>query len=124
MIIGIGVDIIHTKRLERWLGNEGLLRRYFHPQELETVRLRGPGALQSLAARFAAKEAVVKALGRKLGGFSLKDIASINDKDGRPVLHLYGDVETLFRRLGGVSAHLSLSHDGPLSVAMVVLEGE
>ncbi len=123
MIIGIGVDIIHTERFANWLDNPGLLERYFHPKELEVVRRRGRGALQSLAARFAAKEAVVKALGRKLGGFSLRDIASLNDKDGRPVLHLFGDAEKLFRSLGGSRAHVSLSHDGPMAVAMVVLEG-
>jgi holo-[acyl-carrier protein] synthase len=68
LIAGIGVDIVHIQRMRRWRRQDGLLERYFHPQELAAVLARGEGALNSLACRFAAKEAFGKALGTGLAG--------------------------------------------------------
>ncbi len=55
MIAGIGLDVVHVSRLERWRKTPGLLERYFHPEELAAALSRGSTAMLSLAARFAAK---------------------------------------------------------------------
>ena len=68
MIIGIGIDVVHVYRLERWAEIPGLFQRFFHPDELEIALARGETGVLSLAARFAAKEAYGKALGTGRGG--------------------------------------------------------
>ncbi len=70
MIVGIGLDVVHVSRLERWQQIPGLLDRYFHPEELKTALSRGSGSTLSLAARFAAKEAFGKAVGTGLCGIT------------------------------------------------------
>ena len=122
MIIGIGVDIVHVSRMERWTQNPGLLRRYFHPDELTEVYSRGAGAVLSLAARFAAKEAFGKALGKGLEGIVLKDIVVINRHNGRPDIIVFNTARAALEESGGNRIHLSLSHEKDNAVAMVVLE--
>ncbi len=124
MIVGIGVDVVHVRRLERWISIPGLLERFFHPFELSTARSRGSGAAVSLAARFAAKEAFGKALGTGLRGIVLKDILVINSRFGRPEMHLYGTALDALRIVGAERIHLSLTHERDNAIAMVVLEGE
>jgi holo-[acyl-carrier protein] synthase len=122
MITGIGVDIIHVKRMERWRANSRLLERYFHPDEIEYVISRGGGAEQSLAARFAAKEALGKALGTGLSGITLKDIMVINERGGRPEIKLFGTARQAFEKSGSDRVHVSLAHESDNAIAMVVLE--
>jgi holo-[acyl-carrier protein] synthase len=122
MIIGIGVDVVHVSRLERWKSNPGLLERYFHPQELSAALSRGPGAVLSLAARFAAKEAFGKALGTGLMGIVLKDIMVLNSHNGRPEIALRGSAGAALRKSGATKVHISLTHERDNAVAMVILE--
>lgn len=125
MILGIGVDIIDATRFTRWLDDPYLLGRYFRPEEIVAVQEKGAGARQSLAARFAAKEAFGKALGTGLQGFSLKDVEVASSRNGKPELFLHGPALSLVEGRAApddARVHLSLSHDGDLAVAMVVLE--
>jgi len=123
MITGIGVDIVEVKRMERWLGNSALLNRYFHQEELSLALSRKNSAAQTLAARFAAKEAFGKALGSGLVEIKLKDIIIINDDKGKPDIKLTGTAQKAFEKSGADRAHISLTHEMENAVAMIVLEG-
>ncbi|MDR3115166.1 MAG: holo-ACP synthase [Treponema sp.] len=122
MIIGVGVDVVHVYRLQRWQRIPGLLERYFHPDELRTALSRGSGAPLSLAARFAAKEAFGKALGRGLSGIVLKDILVVNQYNGRPEIQLFGTALRALEQCGAHRVHLSLTHEKDNAIALVVLE--
>ncbi|MDO9307575.1 MAG: holo-[acyl-carrier-protein] synthase [Deltaproteobacteria bacterium] len=124
MIHGIGVDIAATDRFQRFLdqGNNALLERLFTSAELSTCRNRKDAA-SCFAARFAAKEAFLKALGTGLrDGISWHDIEVVNDKLGKPELTLSGRAAELYQARSLRNALLSMSHDGGHAVAMVVLE--
>lgn len=122
MIVGIGIDVVHVRRLERWTSCPGLLERYFHPVELQTALGRGAGAALSLSARFAAKEAFGKALGTGLAGIVLKDIQVINHHNGRPEMIVYGTAREALKKAGADRVHLSLTHERDNAIAMVVIE--
>ncbi|HPO02225.1 holo-ACP synthase [Treponema zuelzerae] len=123
MIVGIGLDVVHVSRLERWEKIPGLLDRYFHPEELAAAMSRGSGATLSLAARFAAKEAFGKAIGTGLSGITLKNILVLNNHNGKPCIHLFGNALEAFEKSGGEQVHLSLTHERDNALAMVVVEG-
>lgn len=124
MIVGIGLDVVHVGRLERWRQIPGLLERYFHPKEMAAALSRGSGATLSLAARFAAKEAFGKAIGTGLSGITLKNILVLNNHNGKPCMQLFGNALEAFHSSGGSSIHLSLTHERDNALAMVVVEGE
>ncbi|MDR1278070.1 MAG: holo-ACP synthase [Treponema sp.] len=122
MIIGIGVDVVHVIRMERWRLVPGLLARYFHEEELAAALARGRGATLSLAARFAAKEAFGKALGTGLAGIVLKDIMVMNHHNGRPDIKVSGTAMTALEKSGANRVFISLTHEQDNAIAMVVLE--
>jgi len=122
LISGIGVDMVQTRRMDRWGKVPGLLERYFHPHELAAALARGRGASLSLAARFAAKEAFGKALGTGLAGIVLKDIMVVNNEKGRPEIRVSGTALTALEESGANRMHLSITHERENAVAMVVLE--
>jgi holo-[acyl-carrier protein] synthase len=124
MITGVGIDIVHVRRLERWQKIPGLLERYFHPDELVSAVNKGSGAALSLAARFAAKEAFGKALGTGLKGIVLKDIVVVNRHNGSPVIKLFGTARRALERNGAGCVHVSLTHERDNAVALIVLEQE
>ena len=114
-IVGVGVDVVDVGRLARALARTpGLERRLFTDGE------RGRSA-PSLAARFAAKEAVAKALGAP-GGLRWRDAEVVTGERGRPHLALHGGVRQEATAQGIGTWHLSLSHDGGLAMAVVVAE--
>ena len=119
MMQHIGVDIIEIERvaeaIERW--GERFLRRVFTPAELAAYR----GHTPSLAARFAAKEAVVKALG-KTGGITWHDIEILAAADGQPGVTLHGRARKLADELGLAGLAISLSHSRDYAVAVVLGE--
>jgi holo-[acyl-carrier protein] synthase len=116
VIVGIGVDIVHISRLESALRRTpGLAGRLFTEGE------RGRPAA-SLAACFAAKEAVAKVLGGP-PGLRWADVEVVHDAAGRPALRASGTVAQAASARGVRRWHLSLTHDGGMSVAMVVAEG-
>ncbi len=117
MIVGIGTDVCEIARLARALERTpGLAARLFTPAEAQLPT-------ESLAARFAAKEALAKALGAP-GGLSWHDAEVRRGEHGAPELIVRGGVAELAARRGASRLHLSLSHDGGLAVAFVVAEGE
>ena len=121
MIVGIGVDIVQVNRMEKWLRpDNGLLERYFHPDEARSMRRRHDAS--SLAARFAAKEALGKAFGTGLRGLVLKAIKVANGALGKPEFFLFGTAARALEQSGAATAHLSLTHEKEYAVAMVVLE--
>jgi holo-[acyl-carrier protein] synthase len=122
MIRGIGIDIVHVDRIQRWISIPGLVDRFFHPVEVEASASRKAGRALSLAARFAAKEAFGKALGTGLYDIKLKDILVKNDHNGKPCIILEGTALERFRSTGGGIIHCSLTHEGENAVAMVIIE--
>ena len=116
MIIGIGVDVVDIARFGRSLDRTPPLRdRLFARSERDLP-------LSSLAARFAAKEALIKASGDS-SGFTWQDMVVRSDASRRPVLVTTGEVATRLALLGVTTTHLSLSHDAGIASAFVVLEG-
>ena len=115
MIVGLGTDLVEIARLERALERTPTLReRLFTPAEATL-------SVDSLAARFAAKEALAKALGAP-GNLAWHDAEVVSEESGRPVFLMRGTVAARAEALGAVHVHLSLSHDAGIASAVVVLE--
>lgn len=116
MILGIGVDVVDIARFRAALERTPALReRLFTEIERDL-------AIQSLAARFAAKEAVAKALGAPRG-LSHLEAEVRRDASGKPELSVTGGAAEVARELGVKRWHVSLSHDGGVAVAYVIAEG-
>ena len=114
--------MVHVSRMERWLETPGLPERFFHPDELSEALAKKHGVGLSLAARFAAKEAFGKAMGRGLAGIVLKDIMVRNSHNGKPEIFVFGTALAALENSGGDRIHLSLSHERDNAIAVVVLE--
>lgn len=123
MVIGIGCDLAETDRIKKALMIAGFADRVFTKQEQDYCEDRGRQKFASYAARFAAKEAVIKALGTGLRGGKLIDIEVHNDCLGKPSLRLSGYWAELAEQRGISEIHLSLSHTAKIAMAQVVLEG-
>ena len=113
----VGVDIIEIARIEKAIGRwgEGFLRRVYTESELRLYRKK----LSSLATRFAAKEAVIKALGKPNGVVSLREIEILSDPAGKPLVYLYGKAQNQAEGLGLNKFAISLSHSGEYAIAFV-----
>ena len=126
MIYGIGTDIVQVSRLQASLDRYGqrFAGRILAEVELERFN-RYARPAHFLAKRYAAKEAVAKALGTGFrDGLSLRHIIVINDELGRPALQFIDMARTLVDRFQITGSHLSLSDENDYAVAMVVLEAE
>ena len=123
MIIGIGCDIIEINRVEKAVQSDSFKKRVFTEAEIAYCESRGKQQFASFAARFAAKEAVLKALGTGLRGGELVEIEVLNDELGCPQLSLRGYHEELAQSKGVVKIHVTLSHSKDSAMAYVVLEG-
>ena len=122
MIVAVGIDVVLVERFARALERTPLLSdRLFTEGERLTVS-GNPRSAESLAARFAAKEAVAKALGAP-GDLHWHDAEVTVGEHGRPHLEVRGTVAGRAAQLGVTSWHLSLSHDGGIASAVVVAEG-
>jgi holo-[acyl-carrier protein] synthase len=116
MIVGVGIDVVDVDRFEEILvRSPGVRDRVFTSGE----QIRRPA---SLAARFAAKEALAKALGAP-AGLAWQDAEVVTSEDGRPWFEVRGSVAERCASLGVAHIHLSLSHDAGIASAVVVLEG-
>lgn len=114
-VLGVGIDVVDIERFGRTLDRTpGLRQRLFTPAEAERP-------LASLAARFAAKEAMAKALGAPVG-LVWQDAEIGSESSGRPVFTMTGTVRAAAEALGVATVHLSMSHDAGVASAMVVLE--
>jgi holo-[acyl-carrier protein] synthase len=121
MIVSIGMDVVLVERFVAALARTPQLAdRLFTDSERVTAS-GSPRAAESLAARFAAKEAVAKALGAP-AGLNWHDCVIVTDGDGRPWLTVAGTVAAAANERGIDRWHLSLSHDGGIASAMVVAE--
>lgn len=124
MIYGIGTDIVAVERFQRFLdqGNSAILERLFTPAEV-TDCLARKDAASGLSARFAGKEALLKALGTGLrNGISWQDMELYNNELGKPLFRLSGAVAGMIESEKLNQPQVSLSHDGGRAVAMVILE--
>ena len=116
MIVGVGIDVVDVTRFGATLRRTPALRdRLFTPAEREM-------ALNSQAARFAAKEALAKALGAP-AGMLWQDAEVHRGPDGRPHFEVRGTVDARVQALGITAIHVSLSHDAGIASAVVVAEG-
>ncbi len=114
-MIRIGTDIIEISRVEKNLGNESFLKRVYSSKEraLYPVPWRG----ENMAARFCAKEALIKVFGRAI---PFNEISILNDENGRPYYELEGSAEALRRELHIEQIDLSLSHCHEYAVAFAI----
>ncbi len=122
MIVGCGIDIVQTGRFSKLAKNDKFIKRFFHPNEVEYVQQNPAHSIESLAARFAAKEALGKALGTGLGCLTLKNICVTKTDTGKPFLTVFDDVEKKLKDLGANCIHVSLSHEKRYAIAQVILE--
>jgi phosphopantetheine--protein transferase-like protein len=122
MIYGIGIDIVKVKRLEDAYEKWG--RKFFEKiltdDEIE-YSLEKKNSFSSLAVRFAAKEALIKAIGSEIR-VNMKDIEVRNDERGKPSIRVRNKLEGFFWEKRILHCHLSLSHEKEFGVACVVLE--
>jgi holo-[acyl-carrier protein] synthase len=125
MILGVGVDITEVARIRAALENPRTGARFrarvFTPGEAAYCVKRRNG-YESFAARFAAKEAMMKAIGGAVGrGVGWREIEVVRG-DGAPTIHLHGRAQACAEALGIRRIHLSLSHTAELAIAYVVAE--
>ena len=126
-VVGVGVDAVDVPRFRRILERRpGFAARFFTDVEQADSR-RSDDPTESLAARFAAKEAVMKALGTGLGGFALTDVevrraGGEGPTRGAPSVVLHGAAAALAERRQAGTIHLSLTHTTEVAIAFVVAE--
>jgi holo-[acyl-carrier protein] synthase len=126
MIVGTGVDIAEVDRIEAAVKRFGsrFLQRVFTPAEVMYCTGK-PNAAERLAARFAAKEAGMKAIGTGLRhGITWKDVEVLRLPGQRPILQFHGRAAEFAARLGCKRTHLSLSHTKEQAIAHVILESD
>ena len=122
-IIGIGTDLSRSERFRKFLDPDNkVLERIFSDEERRySLQKRDP--VPHLAARFAAKEAFLKALGTGLrDGLAWRQVCVVLDSLGCPSLELSGRAAEMLAECGASKTHLSYSHDGDYAVATVILE--
>lgn len=114
MIRGIGLDVCQVARFEVAAGRRGLLERVFTPAEQDA-------SVQRMAGRFAAKEALAKALGAP-AGLAWHDVEVDRDQAGRPYFRFSGTVAARLAELGIETVHLTITHDAGIAAAVVICE--
>jgi len=125
MIIGLGIDIIEVSRMQRTIERYGehFLDHVFSVEEQEAAP-KGAGKPSYYAGRWAAKEAVSKALGTGIGrDCGWTDVRVMRDGLGKPQVELVGSAAETSKRLGAGSIHISISHERHLACASAVIEG-
>ena len=123
MLIGVGCDVIEIARVRKAIERDAFLQRVFSKEEIAYCMSRGAQAAASFAARFAAKEAVLKALGTGLRGGELQEIVITNDALGKPSVQLLGYHAELAAQLGVNNIAIRMSHSRETAMAYVIMEG-
>jgi holo-[acyl-carrier protein] synthase len=123
VIVGIGIDVVPVQRFADALKRTPALASKLFTEAEQLLPNGRPRSAESLAARFAAKEALAKALGAP-GGMAWTDAEVHTDPDGRPYLEVTGTVAARAAALGTTGWHVSLSHDGGIASAVVIAEGD
>jgi holo-[acyl-carrier protein] synthase len=122
VIVGIGVDVVDLDRFEKSVARTpGVMTRLF--AESEQLIDGKHRALSSMAARFAAKEALIKALGDS-EGVRWHDMAVVSDHLRNPTIEVYNALAAIVAGRGITRIHLSMSHDAGVAIAYVVAEGD
>jgi holo-[acyl-carrier protein] synthase len=124
MIVGLGLDIAEVDRIEEAIARHGapFLERLFTPAEVSYCE-RHKNRYERYAARFAAKEAAMKALGTGWSrGVRWRDIEVAREPGGKPTLHLAGEARQIADRLGVKNISLTITHSGNLALAQVIFE--
>lgn len=115
MVIGVGVDLVDITRFEEQVAKTPkLLERLFTASERDA-------SMQTVAGRFAAKEALIKALGGS-DGVSWQEVEITKNSTGKPEIRTSGETAKAVAEAGVSKLHLSISHDGGMAIAMVVAE--
>lgn len=120
MLLGIGIDLCKISRIEKIIENSHFVHRVFHPVEIEYSSLK-PFPAQHYAASFAAREAFAKASGLTLSNVIFKGVW-VDRTSAGPVLKLSDKVEDLLSVRDPLRIHISISHEGGISAAFIVLE--
>lgn len=123
MLVGIGIDIVETARIKKTMEKEHFLERFFTFEERVYCESRKSQKYASYSARFAAKEALVKAFGSGFRQGKFTDISVENDEMGCPSILLKGHYLELMQQKKVKKIHLSLSHSKQWAIAQVILEG-
>lgn len=119
-IIGTGVDILEIERIEKIIKEKPrFLERFFTNEEQNFFTLRLM-SVETIAAGFASKEAVVKAMGTGFRGFEMKDVEILRDSLGKPVVNLYGKAKEIASGLGIDQFQISISHSDHYAIAFVI----
>ncbi len=122
MIVGIGTDIIEIRRIKEAVDrNSRFIDKMFTKNEQQYLQSRNMRP-EYVAGRFAAKEAVVKALGTGFSGFDFKDVEIDRTAAGRPIVILKGKARLTAQKFGEYKFHLSISHGTDNAIAYAVLE--
>lgn len=124
MIVSIGIDIVEVYRIRETLERTPrFTERVYTEKERAYCEAKGAASAQSFAARFAAKEAFLKALKTGWRGkITWQDMEILNDEQGVPHLEIKGEARKLLENLGANKIHLSISHTTDHAVAQVILE--
>lgn len=121
-MLGVGTDLVEVARVRAALGRQPGLRERLFTEEEWAYAQRHRDPMPHLAARFAAKEAVMKALGVGLGAFDFHDVEVRREPSGRPSLHLRGRAAALAATAGVDGWHISLSHSDLVATAVAAAD--
>jgi len=121
-MIGIGCDLVEVERIKSAIARAGFKERVFTPEEIAYCTGSAGDKAQSYAARFAAKEAFLKAIGTGLRGGKLTEISVTNDELGKPELRVKGYFASYLEKLGVKKICVTLSHTSSNAMAVVMLE--
>jgi holo-[acyl-carrier protein] synthase len=123
-VLGLGTDLVEVDRFRRAVARRATLAERLFSDDERAYAMGQRDPVKSLAARFAAKEAVMKALGVGLGSFALRDVEVVRDDDsGSPTLRLRGRADALARERGVRAWLLSLTHTDATAMAVVIATG-
>lgn len=122
MILGVGVDIVEIRRIKEAISKHAnFIDRMFSKNEIEYLKSRNLRP-EFVAGRFAAKEAVAKALGTGFSGFEFKDIEIDRTAAGKPLVVLKGKAKLMAQKYGNYKIHVSISHGIDNAIAYAVME--
>lgn len=122
MILGVGVDIVEIRRIKEAISKHtNFIDRMFSKNEIEYLKSRNLRP-EFVAGRFAAKEAVAKALGTGFSGFEFKDIEIDRTAAGKPLVVLKGKAKLMAQKYGNYKIHVSISHGVDNAIAYAVME--
>ena len=121
-MLGIGCDLADVERIRNAIARNGFKERVYTPEEIAYCTGAHGDKAQSYAARFAAKEAFLKAIGTGLRGGQLTEISVSNDEMGKPELKVSGYFATYIAKMGVKQIHFTLSHTNTTAMAVVILE--